>query len=302
MLNRDSAWSALTPIVVAALLLSSPRPAAQQPTLTDVLARAGERATALAEGTRVLICEERYEQKYEKARALVGFEYSGPVGARNDVSYNGIDQREWAAEVALAATPRSTEAGFPWMEFRDVLTVNGKPHGAASSRLGMLVRDTSGAAVAQALEISQSSATLLFGRLMRAVDIPRTATLFLHPANQPRFEFRKGGQKRIDGVQAMEIRFEEKRKPTIVRASGDLDSPSKGSLWVDPATGNVLMSLLKSADSSTVYDELTVTYRVVAEVGTTLPAEVSERIMDEDAGARVLATTTFSNWHAVAKK
>jgi hypothetical protein len=296
MQNRRGAWSAILAFAFLVLLSIPVNLGARQPALADLLVKAGERASALADTTRVLVCEERYKQTLEKERQSAGSVQSGPR------EFNSLDQREWIAALTLAATPNSTGLGYPWMEFRDVLSVNGKVQGSGVSRLDPLTNDTTGRAVVQAIKISQSSAAFMFGRLERAIELPRAATLFLHPENQPRFEFKMAGKKKVDGVQAVEIRFEEKRKPTIVRGSGDRDAVTKGSLWIDPLKGNLLMSVFKNADSPEVYDEITVMYRVVPEVGLALPSEMSERIIDEEVATRVLATATFSNWHAVAKK
>lgn len=62
------------------------------------------------------------------------------------------------------------------------------------------------------------------------------------------------------------------------------------------------MSILKSPDSSTVFDELTITYREEPATGLWLPAQLEERIVDDDAGLRVEATGTFTNWRVVTLK
>ena len=202
----------------------------------------------------------------------------------------------------LAATPGNQAGGFPWMEFRDVIEVNGKPVRDGRSRLAFLASEPLDTAGAQAVAVSQDAAAFLFGRLARAIDVPRAAVLFLHPANQSRVQFTKGGTRRIDGVQTIEVRFKETGRPTIIRGSGDRDAPSSGSFWIDPRTGNVLMSILKSPDSSTVFDELTITYREEPATGLWLPAQLKERIVDDDAGLRVEATATFTNWRVVTLK
>jgi len=269
--------------------------------MADVLARAAARAAGLADSTRVVTCEERYVQKRSKLRAIVGYEGSGPVGSRSDVTPASLDSREWIAELALLGTPSNEPFGFPWMEFRDVVSVNSKPVGGGVSRLKVLQTDPSDAAGLKAVEYSGEAGRHVFGRLVRAVDLPRAAFVILHASNQPRFEFKKGGEKVIGGVRAWEIKFKEKTKPTMIRASGGKDSISSGSFWVDPETGNVVMSLLKSPDSSDFYDEQTVTYREAPGTGLWLPAELRERVVDDEAGFRVEATATYTNWKVVPR-
>jgi hypothetical protein len=175
------------------------------------------------------------------------------------VSAVGVDKREWVAELALFATAGGATAGLPWREFRDVYVVDGKPQREGVPRLARLASQPPDVAAITALEWSREAGVYMFGRLLRAVDIPRAAQLFLHAANQPRFEFKRGGEKTIGGVRGIEVRFKEVRSPTILRASGGTDTASTGSFWIDPVTGDVLMSVLKSADTKEIYDELTVT-------------------------------------------
>lgn len=302
MKAREAAWSVLF-LVFLASLVSTPASSfdVQAPTLADVLARAAERASELAEPGRVITCEERHSQRLSKIRAIIGYDMTGPVGARTDVTRDGVNNREWVAELVLVATPGNDEVGFPWMEFRDIVEIDAKPVRDGVSRLKLLQVNPSIAADQAAVRISAEAGNYILGRLVRAADVPRHAALFLHPSNQPRFEFKKGGERTIDGVRAWEIKFREKKKPTVIRASGDKDAPSTGSLWVDPATGNVLMSVLKSPDATTIYDEQTVTYAVDPESGLSLPATLEEKIVDDDAGQRVEATATFSKWRVVPR-
>ena len=304
MVRLKTAWS-ITAVVAFVLLAMVRVPLlAQQPALADVLAKAGERAAALSDTTRVLTCEERYKQILERVRELIGFDSGAgnPSGSHSEVSAVGMDSRVWVAELVILATPGNQDVGLPFREFRDVVSIDGKPVRDGQSRLANLAAFSPEVAGFKALEASQDASGFLFGRFTRAVDIPRAALLFLHPANQSRFELKKGGQRTIDGVKTWEIKFKEKVTPTIIRGSGDKDAPSVGSFWVDPETGDVLESYLKSADMKEVYDELTVTYRKDPESGLRLPATLVERIMDELAGQRVQGTATFTKWRSVPRK
>jgi hypothetical protein len=269
--------------------------------LAGLLAKAASRAAELAAPDRMLVCEERYKQNLDRVRSLVGFDVGGPVGSRSEVAAVGVDKREWVAEVALFATPGNAAAGLPWREFRDIVSIDGAPRREGEPRLARLAAKSPDVAGITALEISQEATPYMFGRLQRSLDIPRAAQIFLYEGNQPRFEFKKGGQKTIAGVKAVEVRFKETSTPTIIRASGDKDSVNTGSFWLDPATGDVLMSVLKSADTKDIYDELTVTYARVEALGLWLPATLTERVTDEPAAQRVQATATFTNWRAVPR-
>ena len=297
----DAAWPVLAVLTLLVALPAATLVSDQPPTLPEVMARAAVRVAPLADATRVVTGEERYAQKLQHIRAVVGFDYSGPVGSRSEVTADGVNARQWVAELALLGTPGNEAAGFPWMELRDIVSVNGKPVRDGTSRLKVLQADASAAAGLSAVETSREAANFMFGRLVRAVDVPRAAILLLHSSNQPRFEFKKAGERTIDGVRTWEVKFREKVTPSIIRASGGRESVSSGSFWIDPATGHVMMSLLKSPDSSTVYVEQTVTYREAPGTGLWLPAEMKERVIDDDAALRVEATAAFSSWRVVTR-
>lgn len=64
----------------------------------------------------------------------------------------------------------------------------------------------------------------------------------VHPRNQSRFSFTKGGERWISGVAALEIRFEEDARPTVVTTSSGDSLPAHGSFWIDSSRGAVLRS------------------------------------------------------------
>lgn len=44
----------------------------------------------------------------------------------------------------------------------------------------------------------------------------------------------------IDGVRVWKVRYQETRRPTIIRTSAGKDMPLKGTFWLDPVEGRVL--------------------------------------------------------------
>src|SRR5262249_47489312 len=68
------------------------------------------------------------------------------------------------------------------------------------------------------------------------------ALLFLHPENQGRFSFEKKGKRSTEGIEALEIAFVERARPTLVNDGAGHDVPAKGTVWLDPATGTVLQT------------------------------------------------------------
>ena len=281
-------------MLLAALLLlalTDPAVLARQAALEDVLAKAAQYVAAFTDPSRVLVCEESYEHTY--IRLMVN-----TAGGSERLPQGGS---KWVAEKIVLATPDEAKAGLPWIEFRDVVSLNGKPARDGVSRLPKLLIEPKVPDTAEALKITRESANSQTGRLGRMVLLPRLAAVFLHAANQPRFVFKKGGDRTIKGVKTWEVRFQEKSAPTIIKAASGQDAPSSGSLWIDPATGAVLSSFLKNGDSSALFDELTVTFALDQVTGLWLPASLMEKMHDSDDEKEIDGKGTFKNWRFVPR-
>ncbi len=300
MLGRHTWWSAPVVTILALLLIRPSASALQQPTIADVLARAASAVAPLADINRVILGEERYRQTLRIRKNSFG---TPNGGFKTDlVEMVAAERREWVAELALAATPANEALGYPWMEFRDIVSVGGKRQRDGASRLGILVAGPPDVAGPEAVAVTREATGFVLGRLVRAINLPRLAVVFLHASNQPRFEFKRAGDRTIDGVKTWEVKYRERTTPTIIRMSGEAnDAPSSGSFWIDPSTGRVLRSTLRSAESATIRDDLVVSYRYHAESGACLPFELTETIVDEDAGQQVDGTATFANWRVVPR-
>jgi len=280
-------------LLAAFLLIASARGAvfAQQPTLEEVLAKAAQYVTAFADPSRALVCEEAYEHTYYRRMMNTG-------GGSERVPQN---TRRWVAEKVVMPTPTEEKAGFPWIEFRDIVSLDKKPARDGVSRLPKLLIEPKVPNLAEALQITKESTGTQVGRLERMVVLPRLLSVFLHAVNQPRFTFSKGGNRTIKGVKTVEAKFQEKGSPTILKSSSGQDAPSNGSFWIDPATGAVLASFLKNGDSSAVYDELTITYALDAATNLWLPASLGERMFDSEDEKEIDGKGTFTNWRAVPR-
>jgi hypothetical protein len=264
---------------------------AQQPALADVLSLAAQYVGALNDTSRVLLCQESYKHTFIKVM----------VNAAGSVERLPQGGHEWVAELAVMATPDDVKNGFPWIEFRDILTLDGKPQHKGVSRLGMLVSEPIAIAGPEAIKITRETTGTQFGRLDRVLLLPRLSFVFLDVFNQSRFAFRKGGDRTIQGVKTWEVKFEEKAVPTIIAATTGRDAPSTGSFWIDPATGHVLASRLKNGDSSTLYDEMLVNYALDPATGLWLPATMSNKTTDSEESRELEGKGTFKNWRFVPR-
>ena len=88
---------------------------------------------AFADPSRALVCEESYEHTYY--RRMMNTE--GRSERLPEVT------RRWVAEKVVLATPAEEKAGFPWVEFRDIITLDWKPVRDGVSRLPKLLIEPS---------------------------------------------------------------------------------------------------------------------------------------------------------------
>lgn len=290
MLRRRSV--VIVPAILALALIAPARVtvSAQEPALADVLAKAAQYAAGFADASRMLVCEERAEQTFIQVMTNIN----------GGVEYKPMGGRKWVAEMVVIASPDEEKSGFPWREFRDVLSQDGKV-AREKSRLGGLAIKPLAQAYGEAQAATTEAAGVRLGRFLRAGFLPRIAAVLLHASNQSRFEFKRGGERTIAGVKTREVRYVEKTGPTIFM-NGDRPAPMSGSLWIDPATGAVLASTLRNSDGGKLSDETTTTCKLDQVTGLWLPSQITEKMEDGDDSSKVEGTTTFSNWRAVARK
>jgi VWFA-related protein len=131
----------------------------------------------------------------------------------------------------------------PWGSYRDVYEVDGRKVRDHEARLEALFsRLPSATAQERARLLLAEGSRYNIGPAIRTVNFPTLALAFLHPANQGRFAWSRGGRRRIDGIESVEVRFDEVARPTMVDRGRDGDLPASGRFWIDPARGTVIRS------------------------------------------------------------
>jgi VWFA-related protein len=184
---------------------------------------------------------------------------------------------------------------IPWGTFRDVFEVDGQKVRDREGRLEKLFGASSSGSVAPRVRaILDESARYNIGPVMRNVNFPTLALAFLHPRNQHRFAWKRGGTRRIGTVEGLEVEFEEVARPTIVDQDGRGDLPATGRFWIDPGRGTVLQSetrflLATGWGRASVATE----YRPEARLAMWVPAEMREEYAF---GSRATATARYSNF------
>jgi hypothetical protein len=170
-------------------------------TVEELIERAGRYVVEYGEQMSVIIGVERY------AQWMQNLDFVRPVS------------RQIVSEFALIRTKDG------WDGFRDVYEVDGKAVTDRQDRLLKLFTETPAVAAEQGRKIAAESARYNMGPIQRNFNVPTTALFFINAGNQARFKFRKDGEDRIDGVAVWKVRYEEARKPTLIRTSQGKNMP-----------------------------------------------------------------------------
>lgn len=216
--------SPFAPVLLAASLL-----AAQDPTLETVLSRAGEWVLAFHQQFRPVVAEEAYVQ------ILRNYGVTSRDFAGGGMS-SGHKMRNLRADFALVASPH----GDAWFAFRDVFEVDGKPLRDQKNRVERALTDSPATARAELDLMSVESKRYNLGSIARNVNVPTIALMTLMPANQKGIAFQRKGDKKVGSLRVWVVAFTETQRPTIVMTAENKPLPSRGELWIDPATGRVV--------------------------------------------------------------
>ena len=287
---EETARFEIAPGARAAEVSVPPPPDAE---LAAVLERAARYVVEYQDAFRNLVAEEHYTQKAWGT----GQGFTGTATAPVRFS-DGSQMQTTRADLVFVRLAGET----PWGVFRDVFEVNGNKVRDRDERLAKLFRDASPSAFDQARRILGESARYNIGP-WRTVNLPTMALLFLHPRNQARFAFEKGGHRRIGGFNGLEVRFEEVQRPPITTDSAGGPVPVDGRFWIDPARGTVLRSETRYRfEPNRAAGHISTEYRNEPRLGMWVPLEMTERYRDAD-GTRdpvfrhpAEATARYSNF------
>jgi hypothetical protein len=262
--------------ILAAPFESTTGPAASQRTpLTELLARAGAYVSEYENKLSAVVAREQYVQQVkERSRGPAppgaGFNPEGYTRTRElNPDWTGARSRTMTSDVLMVQLPDKT-----WFGFRDVIVVDGHPVGGRENRLQELFVK----AQSSARRIVDESSRYNIGPIIRNLNIPTFALLYLLPDCQPGFSFDLAGDETIGDTNTTVVTFVETRRPTIVRdRDRDRDLVSRGRYWIERRTGVVYRSELMIGDVTTdVRSQITVTYEVNSTLGMPVPVAMKE--------------------------
>ena len=261
--------------------------------LVIYLAMSGS-ASAQASAVEDLVVKARaYVVEFERAFALVSSDERYTQRAEGELS--GSRRGEIRTDLQSVYVIARAADGSGWTPFRDVLRVNGYRVHDRDERLADLFLAPSSSNAAQAGRIMDEGARHNIGTVLRTINIPVLAILFLMPEHEGRFVFEDRGTERVGRETARVLAFEERRYPTIVRTNYGLDQPSMGRIWIDPATGRVLKTE-HITEGAEIQATITTMYRWDEKLSMMVPARMDEEYRGYFATGRIRGTATYTNY------
>lgn len=260
-------------VAVIGIVVSLIAPAAQPP-LRDVLKRSAAYVEQYHRQLEAIVAEERYVQR------------STTTG-----------------QPAVSRTLRSDfmllpgSSGEPaWFAFRDVFEVDGEPVATSRGRLEGWLAGSRSSFMHKARALALEQARYNIGPIVRTINVPTLALEILMPHRQDRFRFRQQGTGEVDGTEVRIVTFQERRRPTLIRTPEGRDLPASGRLWIEPSSGRVVRTELRTGEAGRdrVEGVITVAYTHVPRLALWLPATMTERYTGR--GTEILCEAAYSNF------
>jgi hypothetical protein len=213
----------LAPLLAASLALQPVR----EPSLEDVVTRAGQYAVDYGLALTSVLAEETYTQRLVWRKGK-----------------NALQERRLRSEIAFVRLIDSTE----WLAFRNVRTVDDVAVPDSDGRLERLFQDSERSLLAQARSIAGESARHNLGPITREINVPTLAFHFVHPAHRSNCRFEKEGEESLDGERVWIVRFKERDRGGLISRADGRNLPAEGRLWIAPADGHLVRSELVVKD------------------------------------------------------
>ena len=249
--------------------------------LKELLRRAGTWVERFADDSTFVVADERYDQEY---------------GVRTGASWQ-LQRRNLLSEIVWVKTSDDeSRRGYPWIQFRDVVEVDGKELPEHRGRLERLFKEVSASSYARGRALIEESARFNIGPIVREINIPSVALFFLVPRNQPRFRFRAGSPQPSGAPEHLvEVIYEERDRPTMIRSLRHEDRPAAGTMLIEVTTGRVMKTDLRIKTERHWTTDTEVTYGHDDRLDIWVPTVMREHHRSSE-DEYILATATYSNF------
>jgi hypothetical protein len=249
--------------------------------LDEPLRRAADYVARFEDTVSAVIWRERYHQEDRLPRK---FNSSG-------TTFSTIAaQRKLDSDLLLVWLPREAS----WIAVRDVIAIDDTPRSSAERRLQALMSSQT-VQVDQLKKLAAENGRFNIGRIVRSFNEPTLALLFLDGHYRHRFSFAPGGEQTLDGTRVVRYEFIERARPTVIRNS-NRDVPTRGTLWIDPVSGRILLTSLRVTDPGTrLQGRMTVHYWPAPRFEVLVPLEMREWYTSPD-GEEITTLASYSDF------
>jgi hypothetical protein len=215
-----------TLFAVLTTLGSVPICATDEPSLGEVLERAGRYVQRYGHDSAIVIGDELYAQETHR-----GGRTTASRQLRSEMMFVFVEERQiWFAVRNVLAVK---DGRGPWRTTPD-----------SKKRLENVLKDTTPGDASRLRALANEGARFNVGAMYRNYNSPTLALDFLDPVVQPRFLFASGGGETVAGEAVLKLQFAEIGRPTVISLNDDRDMPSSGWLWVRVTDGAVLRTQL----------------------------------------------------------
>ena len=147
--------------------------------------------------------------------------------------------------------------------------------------------------------IQDESSRYNIGAVLRKINVPTFPLKVAREAEIDRFSIKRNGSDKISGIETWELKFQEKRSPTLVHGERGESLLSSGSLWIEPGTGRILKTELNVENpfsNPPVKGRIVVTYTTNRALGILVPSAMTEKY--ETAESLVTCIANYSNYRS----
>jgi hypothetical protein len=269
-------------LVVLAMVtvLSASTVNGREPRLKDVISRLESYLDRYEAQLGELIAEERYEQWLEPEHATPSAEH-----------------RTLTSDFGFLRLPGRPE----WLGLRDTFAIDGQFIADHQGRLDRLFSEGSSDVRDLARQIVEENTRYNLGIVARTINVPMLALDLLGPRNHERLSFHKRGEERVEGRAVWVLTFNERERPTLVKAPDGRSRAAHGTVWIDPGDGAVMRTDLEfdAAPGDSPATSITVLYHNEDTLGLLVPYEMRELYRVEngvDVPAEIHAVARYVNF------
>ena len=262
--------------------------AADEPSLDTVIKRVAAYIDSYVPQLANIVAEERYLHWME-------------ADPRTVVLRPDWTRREIRSDFALILL----DDGDTWAAFRDAFEVDGSPLRDPNDRLVQRLSKGGDQAWRQAAVIVNESAKWNLGirYIARNINVPTFVIQLMQDRHRRRFRFSRvklsdgRGADKTKGTQAgstvrWAVEYRERSRPTLVRQATGSDQPLRGTMIVDPQTGEVFETNLTWEHGPR--GNIGVTFGRVPEVEILVPVRMTEQY--RDAPLTILGDAVYSRY------